>query len=92
MIQPEEITEQEQPQEPPELTVENMRAICHLALVGCGGIMIPQELLDSYPEDAKIEMSWDMTNKLWKVFAVTKKPKRGKIIKKDRSILVPSDY
>ncbi len=92
-------TEKQEPttEEVPELTPANLKAIFHLAIRGCGGLAVPQKVLDEYPEDAPVIMRYDETNKVLNVFVPKKHPKRGKVkkavnnrvIQPDRAILVP---
>lgn len=94
-------TEKQEPatEEMPELTPANLKAIFHLALRACGGLAIPQNVLDKYPEDAPVIMRYDETNNVLNVFVPKKRPKRGKIkktvsnhiIQPDRAILVPME-
>ena len=92
-------TEKQEPttEDMPELTPANLKAIFHLALRACGGLRVPQSVLDKYPEDAPVIMRYDETNEVLSVFVPPKRPKRGKIkkavsnriIQPDKAILVP---
>ena len=89
MTDPQENEDMVKQNDPPELTAENMRAILHIALIGCGGLRIPKAMLEVYPEDAPMKMAYDETNEVWLAFVPKKKRKRGKIISPDKRLIVP---
>lgn len=71
------------------LTPENMKAIFHMLVKHVNGISIPAEILENYPKDAQVNYEYDCVNKVWRLF-VPKKRIRGRILKPDKRIFVPT--
>ena len=90
MTEPAEKDENMVAQNEVPLTDENMRAIFHLALVGSGGFKIPKKMLDNYPKNPPIKIEFDEVNEVYYVSAPVKRPKRGKIVKPNEKLFVPT--
>lgn len=73
----------------PELTKDNFLAIFEFMLHKLGGISIPEETLEEYPEGKHFEDHYDPVNKTWNLF-MPKKRKRG-IVKPRKKLILPGD-
>ena len=82
-LEPAEIEEPEEP----KLTPQNMHALLHILMTVAKGITIPQKTFDEYPEDSRINITFDEVNQLWRMWVPPPKHKRGLILHKKRIIL-----
>jgi len=80
----------EEPEEEvePQLTPENMRALLCILVGMIPGITIPQKTFDEFPKDAKINITFDEVNQLWRIW-VPRPQKRGLVVPK-RRIITPN--
>lgn len=82
------IAPNEKPDTEPELTSKDIHAILCICLKMLGGIGIPEEAIKNFPEDTKLNASYDHTNKVW-YLSVPRKRKRG-IVKPQKKLFVPN--
>lgn len=98
------ISENEQPEKEPEfigddggvnepeerkmLTPKEMSILLQILIITVKGITVPQKTFDEWDKDAKIDISFDETNQLWRIW-VPKPRKRG-IVKPQKRIIFPN--
>lgn len=73
-----------------KLTEKDMQSIFHILLQhGGGGIEIPLEVLENYPEKLDIRAEYDETNKIWRVFIPKKRKRKKHIAVPRRQLILP---
>lgn len=85
----------ENPEKPendePQLTEKDMQSIFHILLQhGGGGIEIPIEVLENYPEKLDIHANYDDVNKIWRIFIPKKRSRKKHIAVPRRQLILPN--
>lgn len=77
----------------PLLTEKDMQSIFHILLQhGGGGIEIPVEVLQNYPEKVDIRANYDDVNKIWRVFIPKKRKRKKHIAVPRRQLILPHQF
>jgi len=63
-----------------------MSQLLHMLLSRMGGVIVSQKAFDEYEKNVKINITYDETNELWRLWVPTPPRKRGIVVPKKRII------
>jgi len=66
-----------------QLTPQEMRSLLHILLTVVKGITIPQQTFDEYDAEAKINITFDEENEVWRLWVPSPKH-RGIVVPKKK--------
>ena len=71
-----------------QLTPQMMRTLLHILVTTVRGITIPQKTFDEYDEKAMINISFDETNQVWRIWVP--RPKAKSVLAPQKKLILPN--
>ena len=72
------------------LLPQEMRSLMHLLIKTVRGVAVTQRMLDEYPDDAEIHISFDKNGQIWKV--IVPEPTEPEVLVPRRKIITDPNF